>query len=68
MENERNDYEPSDPIGRDKDTREQIKAVAGLIEAFIAHLMLLVPSRYKADIQEALDKMKEVVDGNIDSR
>lgn len=52
--------------GKDAGYKEQLEAIAKLIEAFIAPLILLVPSRYKAEIQDALDKMKEVFDGNID--
>ena len=66
MDNGDNDFTPPEPTGTGHSTREQVLAIARLIYAFIAPLMLLVPSRYKQEIQEALDKMKEVIDGNVD--
>lgn len=57
-------FKPPEPVGRDGDTREKVEAIAGLIEAFITPLTLLVPSRYKADIDDALEKMKEAVYGS----
>lgn len=68
MGEEEKDHSVPEPAGAGITTKEQVEAIAKLIEAFIAPLMLLVPSRYKTEIQAALDKMKEVVDGNADSR
>lgn len=56
-----------DPTSADASNREKIEAIARLIYAFISPLLALIPLRYKADIQEALDKMKEVIDGNANS-
>lgn len=62
-----NDFRPPEPTGTDGDTREQIAAISHLIYAFIQPLLALIPSRYKADIQEALDKMKEVINDSVNS-
>lgn len=65
MDEEEKDHSVPAPTGAGASNREQIEAIAKLIYAFIAPLTLLLPSRYKNEIQEALDKMKEVIDGNV---
>lgn len=61
MDEQEKDHRVPGPTGVDADTKEKIEAIARLICAFIAPLTLLIPSRYRKEIQEALERMKEVV-------